>query len=171
MTRKRRRRQVIVPMPPRGMRPRLDAGQTLDLALAHMTNLDLVSKGQAGPEVMWQMLGGVFTWHRVAELMPPGTQVIVADPDGPAEAFAVVPAVDAMRAQLELVTGVVERYGRTRRVGFSGPEYQLDKVGVDVMDQLAAVVDRATAVAAADWSEARVNALEATYAQMRAETA
>lgn len=158
-------------MPPRGMRPRLDAGQTLDLALAHMTNLDLVSKGQAGPEVMWQMLGGVFTWHRVAELMPAGTLVVVAEPGGADDEYAEVPAVAAMRAQLELVTGVVERFGRTQRVGFSGREYQLAKVGVDVMDQLAAVVDRATAVAAAEWSEARVNALEAAYAQMRAETA
>lgn len=171
MSRKRCRRQVFVPLPPLGLRPRLDGGQMLDLALAHMTNLDLVSKGQAGPEVLWQMLGGVFTWHRVAELLPAHTQVIVAAPGGTDDEYAEVPAVAAMRAQLELVTGVAERFGRTRRVGFSGREYQLAKVGVDVMDQLAAVVDRATAVAAADWSEARVNALEAAYAQMRAETA
>lgn len=58
-----------------------------------------------------------------------------------------------------LVASVVERYGRTGRVGFNGPEYQLAKHGVDVMDQLAELTDLYTAASAALWSEARVRAI------------
>jgi hypothetical protein len=141
VTRKQCRRRVIAPMPPRGLRPKLDRDQVTDLALAHMTNLDLISKGHADEGVLWQMVGGVFTWSRAADLLQIG--------------------VPEMRAQLELATRVVERYGRTGRVGFSGTEYQVAKLGVDVMDQLAEMVDKATALAAAEWGEAQVNALSA----------
>jgi alpha-D-ribose 1-methylphosphonate 5-triphosphate synthase subunit PhnL len=112
-----------------------------DLALAHITNLDLISKGQADEEVLWQMVGGVLTWSRVAELLNMG--------------------VAEMAPQLELATRVVERYGRTGRVGFSGTEYQAAKLGVDVMDALAEAVDQPTASLAADWSEQQVNLLAA----------
>ena len=140
---KRCHRQVLAPLPPRGLRPKLARNQVIDLALAHLTNLDLISRGQAGETELWHMVAGVFTWSRVADLLGVG--------------------VDEMRAQLELVTRVVERYGRTGRVGFSGTEYQAAKLGVDVMDQLAELVDEPTAVAAAEWGEARVNALEAGH--------
>lgn len=43
---------------------------------------------------------------------------------------------------------------------FTGPEYQLAKQGLAWMDDLAAIVDRPTAVAAADWSELQVALLE-----------
>jgi hypothetical protein len=64
-----------------------------------------------------------------------------------------------MREQLLLCESVLQRYGRTGRVGFSGPELQTAAEGVQVMDQLAEAVDRPTAVAAADWSEALINRL------------
>ena len=145
------RRRVWVPLPPRGLRPKLHADQVTDLALAHLTNLDLISKGQADEAVLWQMVGGVFTWSRAADLLQVG--------------------VDEMRAQLELATRVVERYGRTGRVGFSGTEYQLAKLGVQVMDELAAMVDLPTAVAAANWGEEQVNRLSMACARAEAQAA
>ena len=39
---------------------------------------------------------------------------------------------------------------------FTGTDYQIAKAGLDVMDQLAELVDRPTAIAAANWSEAKV---------------
>lgn len=141
MSRKRCPRRVWVPQPPRGLRPKLAADQITDLALAHLTNLDLISKGQATEQELWQMVGGVFTWSKAAELMDLG--------------------VDEMHAQLELATRVVERYGRTGRIGFTGVEYQAAKRGVEVMDALASTVDRLTAVAAAEWGEQQVNKLAA----------
>jgi sulfite reductase beta subunit-like hemoprotein len=142
---KRCLRRVFVPLPPRGLLRKLAPDQVTDLALVHLTNLDLISRGLADEAVLWQMVGGVLTWSRAADLLGVG--------------------VDEMRAQLELVTRVVERYGRTGRVGFSGIEYQVAKLGVEVMDQLAEMVDAPTAVAAAEWGEARVNALAAGHQQ------
>ena len=144
--RKRTRRRVIVPMPPPGLRPRLDAGQRLDLGLAHYQNLDQLAKGEGNEELLWQIVGGVFTWSRAADLLA-------------ARNADYTPAVDEMRAQLELVTRLIERYGATGRVLLTGLDYQLAKRGAQVMDELADVVDRHTAIAAAEWSEAKVNAL------------
>lgn len=141
MTRKHCQRRVWAPVPPRGLRPKLDAGQLTDLALAHIVNLDMISRGEADEATLWQMVGGVLTWSRTADLLGVG--------------------VAEMRAQLELATRVVERFGRTGRIGFSGLEYQAAKLGVQVMDDLAEIVDMHTAIAAAEWGEARVNLLEA----------
>lgn len=124
-------------MPPRGLRPKLAKDQVLDLGLVHAVNLDAIAKGQADEAMLWDWVGGVLTWSKVAELLHVG--------------------VDEMNLQLGLATRLVERYGRTGRVAFDGPDYQLAKVGMDVMDQLAERVDRHTANVAADWSEARVN--------------
>ena len=62
---------------------------------------------------------------------------------------------------------MIERYGRTERVRFTGEEYQLAKLGVQVMDELARVVDLPTAVEAANWSEDRVNRISTDCAHVR----
>lgn len=122
---------------PRGLRPKLVRSQIIDLALAHNTNHGLISRGQADEAVLWQWVGGMLTWYRVAVLLGLG------EPE--------------MRAQIELTESVLHRYGRTGLIGFTGPELQRSADGVQVMDQLAAAVDQPTASAAADWSESLVN--------------
>ena len=146
MTRKRRRRQVIVPMPPRGLRPKLDRSQLRDLALVHIANLDALATGQANATTLWHAVEAAFTWSRSAQLT------------GAGEA--------EMAQQLAMLEGVIERYKRTGRIGLSGPEYQLAKQGVQVMDELARIVDLADAIAAAAWSEAQVDRI---HAEMRSE--
>jgi hypothetical protein len=141
MTRKHTRRRVIVPLPPRGLRPRLAGDQVRDLGICHLENLDAVATGSATEATLWQVAGAALTWSRVAELLQAG------EPE--------------MRVQLELASALIDRYGRTGRVLFTGTEYQLAKTGVQVMDQLAEIVDRPTAVIAAEWSERKVNELEA----------
>jgi hypothetical protein len=128
---------MVTALPPRGLRPKLTVDQLCDLGLAHHVNLDTLAKGEADEDTLWQWVGGCLTWSRVAELLKVGEA--------------------EMRDQLELVAAVVERYGRTGRAVFTGPEYQLAKAGVGYMDDLAAIVDRPTAIAAANWSEARCN--------------
>lgn len=123
---------------PRGLRPKLDRNQIIDLSVAHTTNHGLIRAGQADEAVLWQWVGGMLTWYRVAVLLDLG------EPE--------------MRAQLQLCESVLQRYGRTGRIGFTGPpELQLSAEGVQVMDQLAAAVDQPTAAAAADWSETLIN--------------
>lgn len=134
-------------MPRREFLPKLTREQVQALSLAHVTNLDLVARGQADEQLLWDLTGAVLLWSKVAEQLQAG--------------------VDEMLEQVQLVTAVVQRYGRTGRVGFSGTEYQLAKRGVEVMDQLAEIVDKPTAEAAAEWGLLRVQAMEAELAAQR----
>lgn len=137
--RKRCHRRVTVPMPPRGLRPKLSRSQLQDLGLAHIENLDTLHTGQADEATLWQWAGGCLTWSRVAELLKVGEA--------------------EMTAQLELVATVVQRFGCTGVASFiDDDEYELAKLGVGYMDDLAELVDLPTAMAAAEWSEARCNA-------------
>jgi hypothetical protein len=136
MSRKHCKRKVVQPLPPRGLRPKLAPEQVRDLSIVHIEQLDAISRGQADAGTLWSAFGGVLTWHRVA------VKLGIGEPE--------------MAAQLDVLARVVERFGRTGKVGFSGPEYQLAKEGVEVMDQLAALVDQPTAAEAAEWSERRV---------------
>jgi hypothetical protein len=142
--RKRRHRRITIPLPPRGLRPMLDRSQLTDLALAHVANLDALARGQADTTTLWHVVEAAFTWSRAAQLLRTGEA--------------------EMAQQLAMLEGVVERYKRTGRIGLSGPEYQLAKAGVDIMDELARLVDVPTAVAAAAWSEARVDKMHADMA-------
>lgn len=125
----------------RGLRPKLDNAQLRDLALVHAANLDTICSGIAGQQVLYDIVAGVLTWSRVAELLAIG--------------------VDEMTEQLRMVERVVARYIKHRRVAFDGVDYQIAKRGLDVMDALAATADRATAIAAADWSEQRMDEMAA----------
>lgn len=126
---------------PRGLRPKLLPDQVRDLGICHLENLDAVATGDATEATLWQVAGAALTWSKVAEMLQLG------EPE--------------MHEQLELASTLIARYGRTGRVLFTGTEYQLAKTGVQVMDQLAEIVDKPTAVIAAEWSERQVNALEA----------
>lgn len=159
MTRKHTRRRVVVPLPPRGLREKLNGSSLTTLAIAHMTNLDEICRGTANVQTMWDLCGAVFTWSHAAQMLPPGHLVSIYQP-GADEAQDVV-ATEAMVAQLDLAAKVVERYHRTGRIGFSGPEYQLAKLGVQIMDRLAERIDLASAKVAADWSEATLDRLVA----------
>lgn len=133
MKRRRLTHAELLDRMPRAFRPKLAPDQVRDLAVVHLENLDAIANGQGTPELMWQVAGGIFTWHRVAEKLQAG--------------------VPEMTALLELVERLIERFKRTGRVGFSGTEYQLARHGVDYMDQLAEIVDRRTAIEAAEYSE------------------
>jgi hypothetical protein len=148
VTRKRRHRRITIPLPPRGLRPMLDRSQLTDLGLAHLANLDALAHGQADATTLWHAVEAAYTWSRVAQLLRTGEA--------------------EMAQQLAMLEHVIQRYKRTGRIGLSGPEYQLAKAGVDIMDELARLVDLPTAVAAAAWSEAR---LDAIHAEMAAESA
>ncbi len=143
--RKRCHRRFIVPQPPRGLRPKLDRDQLRDLAMAHNQNLDAMVRGDATETTLWHLVESAFTWSRAAELLGVG--------------------VDEMAQQLDMLHGVLARYHRTGRIGFSGPQLELARDGVVIMDQLAELCDLATAVAAAEWSEKRIDAIRAGQRQ------
>lgn len=148
MTRKRTRRQVITPMAPRGLRPKFSQPVLTSIALAHIETLDEIAKGNASEATLWHLAEAAFTWQRVAQVLGLGEE--------------------EMLQQLKLATAVVERYRDHGVIVFKGPEYQIAKLGVAVMDELAEKVDEPTAKAAAAWSNAKLDQLVATArAQMR----
>lgn len=144
MSRKRCRRRVWPAIPPRELLPKLPADQVREISLGHASNLDLVAKGLADEQVLWDVVASVLLWSKAAEQLHAG--------------------VDEMLEQLQLVTAVVHRYGRTGSVGFSGTEYQLAKRGVEVMDQLAELVDKPTALACAEWGLIKMREMAAEVA-------
>ena len=91
--------------------------------------------------LMWQLAEQALVWSRVAELT------------GELQ--------EPMRQQLEVVASVVRRFGTTGRVGYSGAEYQAAKAGIEVMDQLAALVEKRQAIEAACWAEQALQDLRA----------
>lgn len=138
---KRCQRRVITPMPPRGLRPKLDRSQLVDLEIVHITLLDDILRGAGNADLLWNWVGSLLTWSRAAELMGAG--------------------IPEMTEQLHLATLVIDRYARTGRIGFAGPEYQTAKDGIDVMTAIAHTVDRQRAIEAALWSENKVQAMAA----------
>lgn len=149
MSRKRCIRRFYRPLPPPGMRPLLKPDQVRDLALVHINHLDLIACGVSTQEILWQWIGGALTWHYVADKLERRNS------DRYAEAAA------AMRDQLGVITSVVDRYRRSGSIRFAGPEYQQAKYACQWMDELAEVVDQATAAEAAEWSKRRVNNMAA----------
>lgn len=139
--RKRCHRCPVTPLPPRGLRPRFTPDRLRTIGLVHLENLDAIARGGASVQTLWDMAEAAFTWARVAEVMQVGLPEIAP--------------------QLQLTARVIERYARTGKVVFTGQEYQEAKAGVQVMDQLAAEVDVATAEAAARWSDQQLARLVA----------
>ncbi len=74
-----------------------------------------------------------------------------------------------MVEQMGLAARLVNRYRDTGRVLFTGPDYQLAKAGVVIMDDLAEAVDQPTAIVAANWGEAMLNTMSTSATDYRAE--
>lgn len=125
----------------------LRLAQVRMLSMSHHVNLDAICSGKAEAAILWDFIGGVLTWWKVAQLLQAG--------------------IDEMDTQLEVAARLCERWSRTGRVLFDGPDMQLARDGVAWMDQLAEMVDTRTAVQAVDWSQREVNRMESAARQMR----
>lgn len=148
MKRRPASRAELLARMPRAFRPKLDASQRRDLGLCHISNLDSIARGEAVEQNLWDWAGAVLTWSKAAELFGSG--------------------IEEMAQQRELVARLVNRYRETGRILFSGPDYQLAKEGVEIMDALADAIDRPTAVRAADWGETTLNAMSSAAMAYRA---
>lgn len=138
-----------------GLRPVLPArlahlapDQLRTLAMAHLVNVDTIYRGEADISLLWQHLGGVLTWYACAQML------------GLGEA--------EMQAQIDLSLALVQRFQRTGRVGFDGPELQVARDGVDVFDQLAEATDVPTALQAVAWSMAQLQRIQVAADQAAA---
>lgn len=139
-------RRRWLPLPPKGMRPKLDASTLTTIAIVHLENLDDITKGRGTVDTLWDVAESVLTWSNVAQALQVG--------------------VPEMKLQLELANRLLERYSRTGRVVFTGVEYQMAKLGIEVMDALANTVDRAIAEEAARLCDAQMATVKARAAGM-----
>lgn len=131
MSRKRCRREPVMVMPPRGLRPRFGPNELRTLSLTHIACIDAIARGEANEYNLSKWIIAVHTWARVAEIIGAG--------------------IEEMRAQQELVNTVSQRFLDVGRAAFTGLEYQLAKAGLHHMDDLAEISDRSTSDAANLW--------------------
>ena len=122
-------------------RPPLSDSQVFHLSLAHHVNLQALFDGTADLDILWQHTGGVLTWSHVAKR----TRTCRAE----------------MAHQIKLADTLLNRYRATGLVQLTPAEYQIARFGVGVMDLLASTVSQADAIAAAEWSEARLAEISA----------
>ena len=142
----RKRIHTGAPMVPRllrGLLPKLDAGQRRDLQLLHLQMVDSIASGDANEATIWHGFRTCATWLYVARQLERG--------------------VPEMQTLLGVYQALLERYGRTGRVVFTGPELQQARTGVEVMEALADIVDLPTAAAASTWSQHLVDQLVAQH--------
>lgn len=149
--RKRCHRRTVIAVPPKGLRPRLARADLQKVQAYALINFDAIVNGTAEPVILWDLVGGVLTWWKASRLLGIGES--------------------EMDAQLELTTRLVERFKRTGRVLFDGPDLQLARQGVMQMDQLAELVDTVTAAQAAAWSLVEVNRIATEVALLQRQAA
>lgn len=139
MSRKRCRRKPVMVMPPPGLRPKFGPNELRKLSLTHIACIDAIAHGQANEFNLSKWILAVYTWARVAEIIGTG--------------------IEEMRAQLKLVNTVSQRFLDVGRAGFTGPEYQLAKMGLGHMDDLAEISDRSVSDAANLWVKQYLSSL------------
>lgn len=111
---------------PRWLRPKLTDEQWQQLRAVHLENLDQLRAGCMDAQVLWDWGGGILTWIGVAGELKLG--------------------IPEMTAQAALFERVVAHYAAHAEIKFpTAGDALLALLGVDQMDQLAAVVDQYTA--------------------------
>lgn len=135
MPRPRLTRDQLLQRAQRAFPVRMGKRDLVHVGIAHIDTLNDIATGKGTFASLRDWASNVLTWYRAAELMG-GL------------------GLDEMVQQRECCARLVERFERTGRVAFDGPDYQLAKHGVDVMDELARQVPRAVALDAVAWSTA-----------------
>lgn len=118
------------------------------MAIIQLQLLADVHNGVADESTLWDMVRNGLTWSRVAELVGAGQ--------------------DEMADYLTLVTRMVLHYGATGRVEFTDPsDDTAARLASAYMEDLAELATLTQARLAANWSEARVLAMQRDPAEMK----
>lgn len=135
-------RTVTAPAIPRWLRPRLSKAMRQQIAIIQLQKLLDMDTGAADLATLLDMARDAFTWSRVAESLGAGQE--------------------EMRMALETTTRLIEHYGRTDRVEWpSTAVADAARLACAYYEDLAELVDHATAKAAVAWSEEQVARLYA----------
>lgn len=156
MTSKRKKaspsKKIRVALPPPGMRPKLGTAKVWAIAINMQTNLAALTQGTEDQSILWDFVGGVLTWKRVAEA---GRH---------AEASRIMSTVYNV-----VLPAVIGDWIRTGVAKFSQEDALIAAESHPWAEALAEHVDLVTAKAAASWSEGQLSGLVRQYRQERLE--
>jgi len=125
---------------PKFWRPAMPASVKLDAKLTHWDLVNRISAGGATTEDLWDWIETGFTYSKMMQLLAEDGSEFTPE----AEA--------AIAEQIASYEGVIARYRKTGRVGFSGPELLVARAAACVMDGLIDMDRHGIAERAAYWS-------------------
>lgn len=132
----RAKRQAL----PKFWRPAMPETAKLDAKLTHWDLVTRISTGTACTDDLWDWIETGFTYSQMMRLLvEDGTEFT---PE----------AMDAIASQIVIYESVIDRYRRTGRIGFSGPELLTARAAACVMDGLIDMDRHGIAERAARWS-------------------
>lgn len=134
-------RRITHKVPP-WLRPKLSTAQVAGLGMATIQNLDALRSGTASIEILLDWTGGSLTWSRIAECMAQRNPAAYGE------------AALAIADQLKVCTTVINRFKESQLITVTQAEYLIAREAAKWVDALSELVDRTTAVEAANWSDA-----------------
>ena len=142
---------------PKFWRPALSAEVKLNAKLTHWDLLNRISSGAATFDDLRDWIETGLTYSQMMRmLVEDGTEFTTE-------------ALDAIAAQIGIYESVIARYGRTGRVGFSGPELLTARAAACVMDSLIELDRHGIAERAAHWSIETMRRMQLkAYRELRA---
>lgn len=154
MTSKRKKgrspQKIRAALPPPGMRPKLSDAKVWAIAINMQSNVDELTEGTMNDSILWDFIGGVLTWKRVAEALKYE------------DAYAVLNDIYTTAAASAVAGWIVKGVAK-----FSVDESRKVFESLPWCEALAKEVDLVTATAAANWSQSMLDRLVASYKQDR----
>lgn len=139
-------------LPPAWLRPKMSTAKVWAVTINMQTNVVELTKGTADDSILWDFIGGVLTWKKVAETL------------GYQEAYALLEGIYIeVASSLSagwIVSGVAQLSEEHSRRCFDALPW---------CEALAETVDMITATASASWSQQVLDALHASYKKERLE--
>lgn len=130
---------------PKWFRQKLTPEQETACKIAHWDLITRFTSGRATEHDIWDMVHTGLTYIELMRLLESdGTEFTE-------EAKA------AIAEHLETFPGVIERYRRTGRVGFDGPQLLAARAAAELMEQLIEMDRFGFAVRATAWAKAKVD--------------
>lgn len=140
----RRERRTIVTkehLVPAWCRVLMTPAARQQMALVQLQLLADIHTGRATEETLWDMVRNGLTWSRVSDLAGAG--------------------IEEMNDYLGVLTRMVYHYGATGRVEFTSQgDDEAARLASAYMEDLAGLCTKQQAIEAANWSEARVAAMQ-----------
>lgn len=138
---------------PKFWRPSVTTSQRIECQVIHWDLIDRFTNGTATPEDLWDWMETGYTYSQMMVLLDQSGIPFTSE------------SMAAICDQMDIYAHVVDRWKRTGRVGFSGPELCIAKAAAHVMDALIELDRFGIAETAAIWSAQQMARIRALHGQ------